>query len=102
MEQQQHGFSDSTPRAGGDRLRKSAKSLLSAFQLMSISQISTQKYESGHCDPILITRKIRPIGGRIRNHSDQSEHVLGILILYFCLFHKNEIFFYDFFFRFCN
>jgi len=41
---QQHGFSDSTPRAGNDRLQKSAKNLLSALQLMSISQISTQKY----------------------------------------------------------
>ena len=51
MEQQQHGFSDSTPRAGSDRLQKSAKSLLSALQLMSISQISTQKYGSGHFDP---------------------------------------------------
>ena len=30
MEQQTHGFSDSTPRADSDRLQKSAKSLLSA------------------------------------------------------------------------
>ena len=52
MEQQQHGFSDSTPRAGSDRLQKSAKSLLSALQLMSISQISTQKYGSGNSEPI--------------------------------------------------
>ena len=37
MEQQQHGFRDLTPRAGSDRLQKSAKSLLSALQLMSIS-----------------------------------------------------------------
>ena len=37
MEQQQHGFSDSTPRAGSDRLQKSAKSLPSALQLMSNS-----------------------------------------------------------------
>jgi len=51
MEQQQHGFSDSTPRAGSDKLQKSAKSLRSALQLMSISQISTQKYGSGHFDP---------------------------------------------------
>ena len=28
MEEQQHGFSDSTPRAGSDRLKQSAKSLL--------------------------------------------------------------------------
>ena len=48
IEQQQHGFSDSTPRAGSDRLQKSAKSLLSALQLMSINQISTQKYGSGN------------------------------------------------------
>ena len=51
MEQQQHGFSDSTPKAGSDRLQKSAKSLISALQLMSISQISSQKYGSGHFDP---------------------------------------------------
>ena len=80
MEQQQHGFSDPTPRAGNER---SAKSLLSALQLMSIIQISTQKYGSGHFDPFGITRKIRPIGGRLRNHSDQSEHVLRISILNF-------------------
>ena len=53
MDQQQHGFSDSTPRAGSDteRLQKLAKSLLSALQLMSISQISTQKYGSCHFNP---------------------------------------------------
>ena len=50
MEQQQHGFSDSTPRADSDRLQKSAKGLLSALQLMSISQISTHKYGLGHFD----------------------------------------------------
>ena len=49
------------------------KNLLCALQLMSISKISTQKCGSGHFDPFLITRKIRPIGGRLRNHSDQSE-----------------------------
>jgi hypothetical protein len=48
MEQQQHGFSDSTPRLGSDRLKKLAKSLLSTLQLMSISQISTQKFGSVH------------------------------------------------------
>ena len=42
------GFSDSTPRAGSDRLQKSAKSLLSALQFISISHISTQKHRSGH------------------------------------------------------
>ena len=41
MEQKQHDFSDSAPRAGSDRLEKSAKKLLSALQLMSISKIST-------------------------------------------------------------
>ena len=51
MEQQQRGFSDSTPRPGRDRLQKSAKSLLSTLQLMSISQISTQKYGSVYFDP---------------------------------------------------
>ena len=38
MDQQQHGFSDSTPRVGSERLQKSAKSLL-VLQLMSNSQI---------------------------------------------------------------
>ena len=53
MEQQQHGFSDSTqsPRAGSVRLQISAKSLLSALQLMTISQISSQKYGSDPFDP---------------------------------------------------
>ena len=54
MEQQQHGFSDSAPRAdseSSDRLQKSAKSLLNALQLLSISQIISQKYWSGHFDP---------------------------------------------------
>ena len=51
MEQKQFGFSDSMLRAGSDKLQKSAESFLSALQLMYISQISTQKYESGHFDP---------------------------------------------------
>ena len=51
MEQQQHGFNDLPPRVGSERLQKSAKSFISALHLMSISQISTQKYESGHYDP---------------------------------------------------
>jgi len=50
MKQQQNGFSDSTPRAGSDRLQK-RKKFFNALQLMSISQISTQKYGSGHFDP---------------------------------------------------
>ena len=80
MEQQQHGLSNSTPRAVSDRLQKSTKSLLSlsALQFMSISQISTQKYGSGHFDQFQITKKNRPIGGRLRNYSDKSEHVLRI------------------------
>ena len=49
MEQQ--GFSDSEPRAGCDRLQRSAKSSLMALQLMSISQISTQNYVPGHLAP---------------------------------------------------
>jgi len=52
MEQLQQGFSDSTPqRAGSDRLQKSAKSLLSALQLIFISQISTQQYGSDNFYP---------------------------------------------------
>jgi len=35
MEQQQHGFSDSTPRAGSDRLQKSAKGLLCALMVLN-------------------------------------------------------------------
>ena len=82
MEQQQRGFSDSTPGAGNDRLQKSAKSLLSALQLMFISQTSTQKYGSGHFDPFLITRKICPIGGRLRNESTFWEF-LDYIFAYF-------------------
>ena len=69
--------------------KKSAKSLPCALQLISISQIIPQKYGSRHFDLFLITRKNRPIGGRLRNHGDQSEDVLRILKLYFCLFQKN-------------
>ena len=65
MEQHQHG---STPRAGSDRLQKSSKRLLSALQLMPISQISTQKYGSGHFDPYKPQEKFV-----------QWEHVLRIL-----------------------
>ena len=71
MEQQQHGLRELTPRAGSDRLQKSAKSLLRALQLLSISQISTQKYgsgRSGHYYPFQIARKIRPIERRLSNH----------------------------------
>ena len=50
IEQQNHCFSDSTPRAGSDKI-KIAKSLLSALQLISNSKISPQKYGSGHFDP---------------------------------------------------
>ena len=60
MEQQQHGFRDSTPRAGHNRSEKSVKSLLSALQFMSISQIRTQKYGSGNFNPFQIARKIIP------------------------------------------
>ena len=57
MEQQQHGFCDPTSRTGSDRLQKLAKSLLSVLQLMSISQIRTQKYGSGHFDPSFNSKK---------------------------------------------
>ena len=78
MEQQQHSFSDSTPRAGSERLQKLATSLLSALHLISCSQSRTQKYELVHFDPFYIARKICPIGARLRNQSDQSEEVLRI------------------------
>ena len=46
------GFSDSTRgRVVTDYKNRQKGRLLSALQLMSISQISTQKYESGHVDP---------------------------------------------------
>ena len=94
MEQQQHGMSDLTPRAGSDRLLKSSKSLLSALQLMFIlCQINTQKYGSGNFDTFEIAIKIRSIVGPLRNHSDQSEHVPRILKLYFCLFQRMKYFF---------
>ena len=51
MEKLHQSFSDSTPKAGSDRLQKSAKILLSALQLISISKIITQKYGSDHFDP---------------------------------------------------
>ena len=57
---------------------------------MYISQISPQKYGSAHFDPL--NRK------KNRNHSDQSEHVLRIFKLYYCLFQKNETSFPNFFF----
>ena len=43
----------------------------------SMGQVVLIRFES--------QEKIRPIGGRIKNHSDQSEHVLRILnyIAYF-------------------
>ena len=57
MEQQQHSLRDSTPRAVSDRLQKSAKSLLSALKLIYISQISNQKYGSGHFDSFISQEK---------------------------------------------
>ena len=44
MEQMQLGFSYSTPKAVSDRIKKSGKSLLSALQLISYSQVGPQKY----------------------------------------------------------
>jgi len=49
--QQGFGFSDSTQRASSDRLQNSAKSLLSALQLIFIIEIIIQKYGTGHFDP---------------------------------------------------
>ena len=51
MERQQHCFNDSTTIGDSDRLQKSAKSLHWVKQIMSISQVSTQKYRSAHFDP---------------------------------------------------
>jgi len=50
MEQLRQVFSDLTPKAGSDRSQKSTKSVIDALELLSISQISTQKYLSGHLD----------------------------------------------------
>ena len=87
MEQLQQCFSYSTPRADSDGLQKSAKSLSSALQLISINQISTQKYRPSHSDSFQIARN--PIEGRIRNHSDQSGKVQRMLKFYCCLIQKN-------------
>ena len=51
MEQLQQAFRDSTPKAGSVRLLSSTKILISALQLISVIQISTQKYGFGHFDP---------------------------------------------------
>jgi len=51
MEQLQRGFIDSTPKAGRDGLKKLETRLISALQLISISQINLHKYGSGHLDP---------------------------------------------------
>ena len=50
MEQLQQGFNYSfrLSKAGSE---KSAERLNSALQFISISQISTQQYRSGHFDP---------------------------------------------------
>ena len=50
MEQQQHGFSDSTPGEGSERLQNQQKVFLVQLISISVSQISTQKYGSGHFD----------------------------------------------------
>ena len=48
------GLSDSTPKAGSDRLKISIKSLDSSLKIISLSQISPVKYWSGHFDPFYI------------------------------------------------
>jgi len=50
MEQLRQVLSDLTPKAGSDRSQKSTNSVINALELISISQISTQKYLSGHLD----------------------------------------------------
>ena len=102
MEQQQHGFSDSTPRAGSDRLQKSSKSFSYCITMYVHKSITPKSM-----GPVISTlfksqEKFVLIGGRLRNNSDQSEFVLRIFKLYFCTFQKNEISFSNFFFRFCN
>ena len=104
MEQLNQSFSGSTPRAGGDKLQKSGKSLLSALQLISISQIRTPK---------VLVRSFRPLNCKkissnrrsskeLRIHSDQSEDFLRILKLHFYLILKNLIIFSNFSFDFIN
>ena len=48
---------------------------------MSNSPINPPKYRSGHYDPFYIQYKYRPIGGRLKNHSDQLEAVLRFTFL---------------------
>ena len=96
MEQQKHSFSYSTQRAGSDRLQKSAKTCLMPLQLMSInSQITNYhpKVRVRSFRPFLNRKKIRPIGGRIRNHSENVE----IIFLFISKKIKSH-----FFFRFYN
>ena len=80
MDQLQFNFGDPTPKAGSDGLKNSAKSLIMALQLISISQISTQKYLSALFDDFKMAKIYRPIGGRLRNHSDQPGAVITFLL----------------------
>ena len=70
MKKLQQGFSESKHKAGSDRIQKLTKS---ALQFKANSQISSHKYLS---DLFYIQYKYRPIGGRLKNHSNQSEAFL--------------------------
>ena len=71
--EQQHGFSDSTQRAGGSsiqiqQLTKISKNMLSVLQLMSLVKSAPKS----KLFPTLLIAKIRPIRGRLRNHSGHT------------------------------
>ena len=76
LEELQQGFSDSIK----PKKEKSAITLISALRLISISQISTQnsKVIGQVFSTLYIARKYRPIGGRLKYHSDQSGALLRI------------------------
>ena len=104
MEQLNQSFSGSTPRAGGDKLQKSGKSL----QLITINiHKSNQNPKSiGQViSSLLNCKKIssnRRSSKELRIHSDQSEDFLRILKLHFYLILKNLIIFSNFSFDFVN
>ena len=90
MEQMQLGFSYSTPKAVSDRIKKSGKSLLSALQLISYSQVGPQKYRVRSFRPFLYSKYISNNRRHLKNHSDQSEAVLRIPKLHFNQILKND------------
>ena len=70
MEQLQQGFSDSTQKAGSDRIKQIGKMLdqcitINMYTIVKLAP-KGQKYRSGHFDFFKIQHKYRPIGGDIK------------------------------------